>query len=87
MELDFAGTTLNRDVDATVDANGGKITVKVPAGLAVRIPADADVGDVDADGFDREDDAYVTPAYGDAANALRLEVDNTAGEIDLEVIE
>ena len=87
VELDFAGTTLTRDVDATVDANGGKITVTVPAGLAVRISADADVGDVDADGFAREDDAYVTPAYGNAANALRLEVDNTAGEIDLEVIE
>lgn len=87
VELDFAETTLTRDLDATVDATGGKITIKVPADLPVRISADTDLGDIDADGFDREDDAFVTPAYADAATALRLEVDNTAGEIDLEVIE
>ena len=87
VELDFAGTTLERDVDATVDAHGGKITIEVPAGLAVRISADAEVGDVDADGFEREGDSYVTPAFGDATPALRLEVDGTVGEIDLEVIE
>ena len=87
VELDFTGTTLTGDLDATVDAKGGRITIRVPADLPVRISADADVGDVDADDFDRDGDAYVTPVYGDDVPILRLEVDGTVGEINLEVID
>ncbi len=43
------------------------------------------LGDVDADGFERDGDAYVTAAYDEAAPTLRFDINTMVGEINLEV--
>ncbi len=83
--IDLSGGAWEQDLDAAIDSEAGTITLIVPNDVGVRIEADTMLGDVDADGFERDGDAYVTAAYGESAVTLRIDIDTTVGEIDLEV--
>lgn len=83
--IDLTGADWQQNLDAAIDSEAGTITLIVPADASVRIDADTTLGDVDADGFERDGDAYVTAAYDDAAPTLRFDINTTVGEINLEV--
>ena len=83
--IDLTGAAWEQDLDAAIDSEAGTVTLIVPADASVRIDADTTLGDVDADGFERDGDAYVTAAYDEAAPTLRFDIDTTVGEINLEV--
>lgn len=83
--VDLSGVAWEHDLDAAIDLEAGTIKLIVPSDVGVRIDADTTVGDVDADGFERDGDAYVTAAFGESSVTLRIDIDVTAGEIDLEV--
>jgi len=83
--IDLTGGDWVHDLDAAIDSKAGTVKLVVPGDVGVRIDADTTVGDVDADGFERDGEAYVTAAYGDSPVTLRIDIDVTVGEIDLEV--
>jgi hypothetical protein len=83
--IDLSGGDWEQNLEAAIDSEAGSITLIVPAEASVRIDADTTVGDVDADGFERDGDAYVTAAYDANAPTLRFDVSTTVGEINLEV--
>jgi hypothetical protein len=85
LRLDLSGVAPSQDVDASVRVEAGDVEVVVPAGVGVRIDADTGAGDVDAEGFERDGDAYVNAAYGEAEVTIRIEVDAAVGEVDLKV--
>jgi hypothetical protein len=83
--VDLTGGDWVQNLDGALDSEAGTITLIVPADASVRIDADTMLGDVDADGFERDGDAYVTAAYDEATPTLRFDIDTTVGEINLEV--
>ena len=83
--IDLTGGDWKQNLDAAIDSEAGTITLIVPADASVRIDADTMLGDVDADGFERDGDAYITTAYDDTAPTLRFDINTTVGEINLEV--
>ncbi len=83
--VDMSSGTWEQDLEAAIDIQAGTVKLIVPGDIGVRIDADTTVGDVDADGFERDGDAYVTAAYGDSTVTLRINIDVTAGQIALEV--
>jgi hypothetical protein len=85
LRVDLSGVAPTQDVEATIEVEAGDIEVIVPEGVGVRIDAEAGAGDVDADGFERDGDAYVNAAYGESPVTIRLEVDAAIGEVDLKV--
>ena len=85
--VDLSAVVVTEDVDLSIELEAGQVEVIVPAGVGVRIDADTSLGDVDAAGFARDGDAYVNAAYGESDVTIRLNVDVTAGEIDLTVAE
>ncbi len=83
--IDLTGGDWKQNLDAAIDSEAGTITLIVPADASVRIDADTMLGDVDADGFERDGDAYITTAHDDTAPTLRFDINTTVGEINLEV--
>jgi len=83
--VDMSSGTWEQDLEAAIDIQAGTVKLIVLGDIGVRIDADTTVGDVDADGFERDGDAYVTAAYGDSPVTLRINIDVTAGQIALEV--
>jgi hypothetical protein len=85
VKVDFSGVAPTQDVEATIEVEAGDVEVVVPAGIGVRIDAEAGAGDIDADGFERDGDAYLNVAYGESPVTIRIEVDAAIGQIDLKV--
>jgi predicted membrane protein len=85
LTVDLSGGTWSQDLDASIDGKAGSITLIVPSDVGVRIDADVTLGDVNADGFSRDGDAYVNAAYGTSPVTLRFNIDSTVGEVKLKV--
>lgn len=84
VDLDFAGNW-TRAAIADLKAGAGKITVRMPATLGVRVVfAGTPASSVEAIGFTKRDETtYVNPAYGVAALTLTLNVTTGLGMITL----
>jgi len=84
VDLDFAGAW-TRAAIADLKAGAGKITVRVPATLGVRVVfAGTSVSSVEAIGFiKQEETVYVNPAYGVAPLTLTLNATTGVGTITL----
>jgi hypothetical protein len=52
----------------------------------VRVNAEGGLGQIKAEGFQREDDSYVNDAYGDSDVTLDVDVRGGVGQINLEVV-
>jgi hypothetical protein len=60
--------------------------VLVPSKVGVRVRAEGGLGKIDAEGFQREGEAYVNDAYGDSDVSLNVDVRGGVGSINLEVV-
>jgi hypothetical protein len=60
--------------------------VLVPSGVGVRMRAEGGLGKINAEGFQREGQAYVNDAYGDSEVTLEVDVRGGVGQINLEVV-
>ena len=72
--------------DARIQGGVGEATVLVPSKAGVRVRADGGLGKINAEGFQREGDAYVNDAYGDSEVTLNVDVQGGVGTINLEVV-
>jgi hypothetical protein len=75
-----------RGFDASVEGGVGEATVLVPSEVGVRVRAEGGLGKINAEGFEREGEAYVNDAYGDSDVSLNVDVRGGVGSINLEVV-
>jgi hypothetical protein len=76
----------DRDFDASIEGGVGEATVLVPSKVGVRVRAEGGLGKINAEGFQREGEAYVNDAYGDSDVSLNVDVQGGVGSINLEVV-
>ena len=76
----------DQDFDATIEGGVGEATVLVPSEVGVRVRAEGGLGKINAEGFQREGEAYVNDAYGDSDVSLNVDVRGGVGSINLEVV-
>jgi hypothetical protein len=75
-----------QDFDASIEGGVGEATVLVPSEVGVRVRAEGGLGKINAEGFQREGEAYVNDAYGDSDVSLDVDVQGGVGSINLEVV-
>lgn len=80
--LDFTGTWL-RSADVRITAGVGAVTLHLPDDVGVRVEVGGGLSSVDASGLDREGDAYVNDAFGEAEVELRIHVTTGIGALRL----
>jgi DUF4097 and DUF4098 domain-containing protein YvlB len=75
------------DLEGDVSVSSGTITLELPENVGVYVEAETSSGDVSANGFRLEDDAYVNDAYGESNVTLSLSVEASSGDINLRLAE
>jgi hypothetical protein len=83
--VDLTGS-YDRDIAATIEGGVGEATVQLPSEIGVRVNAEGGLGQINAEGLQREGDAYVNDAYGDSDVTLDVDVRGGVGQINLEVV-
>jgi hypothetical protein len=81
----------SQDLDAIIQGGVGEATVLLPSEVGVRVRAEGGLGKINAQGLQREgnayvNDAYVNDAYGNSDVALEVDVQGGVGQINLEVV-
>jgi hypothetical protein len=74
------------DLDATIKAGVGKLTLILPADVGVRVKAQAGLGHVNADGLKADGDAWVNEAWGKTKTSVRVEVQGGIGEVEMRLV-
>jgi len=64
----------DRDLSATIEGGVGEATVRLPSAVGVKVNAEGGLGTINAQGLQREGDAYVNDAYGDSDVTLDVDV-------------
>jgi hypothetical protein len=75
-----------RDFDAGIEGGVGEAKVLVPGEVGVRVRAEGGLGKINAEGLQREGEAYVNDAYGGSDVTLNVDVRGGVGSINLEVV-
>jgi hypothetical protein len=91
LEVDLSSGDLTMDLtggwaeelDGNVSVSSGTITIDLPENVGVYVEAESSSGDVSANGFRLEDDAYVNGAYGESDVTLNLSIEASSGDINL----
>jgi hypothetical protein len=84
-KVDLTGD-YTRGFEARIEGGVGEATVLVPSEVGVRVRAEGGLGKINAEGFRREDQAYVNDAYGDSEVTLEVDVRGGVGQINLQVV-
>jgi len=74
------------DLDATIKAGVGKLTLVLPADVGVRVKAQAGLGHVNADGLKADGDAWVNGAWGKTKTSVHVEVQGGIGEVEMRLV-
>lgn len=77
----------DHDVDVSIEQGLGDLKVLLPKDFGVRVIVDLGLGNLKRDGLKRDGGRYINDAYDDAKNILDIEIDQGAGNIDLEVVD
>ena len=92
LQMGAGGTTVDltgdyaQDFDASIEGGVGEATVLVPSEVGVRVRAEGGLGKINAEGFQREGEAYLNDAYGDSDVSLNVDVQGSVDSINLEVV-
>src|SRR5215211_7128507 len=70
-----------KSFDASIQGGVGEATVLVPSEVGVRVKAEGGLGKINAEGFQREGQAYVNDAYGESDVTLDVDVRGGVGAI------
>ncbi|MFW5943148.1 MAG: toast rack family protein [bacterium] len=76
-----------QNLEATVTAGVGQLTLLLPADTGVRVAVQQGLGSIDAVNLRQDGDVYVNEAYEQAETTLDIRVEGGLGQIVLEVIE
>jgi hypothetical protein len=72
------------DLDAEIKGGVGRLTLRLPTDVGVRVDAEKGIGKVRARGMQRKGEAYVNDAYGRSDVTLRIDCAAGIGSIILE---
>jgi hypothetical protein len=75
-----------QDLSASIQGGVGEATVQLPSEVGVRVEAQGGLGEINAEGLQREGEAYVNDAYGDSEVTLDVDIQGGVGQINLEVV-
>lgn len=84
LQMDLSGAWA-QSAAITIEGGVGKVTLRLPKDVGVRVEATAGLGRVNANGLSKEGDAYVNTAYATSAVALTITVKAGIGEVNLEL--
>ncbi|MBN2466326.1 hypothetical protein JXD38_11965 [candidate division WOR-3 bacterium] len=83
--VDLSGPRTS-DLDATIEAGVGRLTLILPADVGVRVKAEGGLGHVSANGLKSQDDAWVNDAWGKTKASLRVRVEGGIGEVEMRLV-
>jgi hypothetical protein len=83
--IDLTGA-YQRDLVASIQGGVGQATVQLPSEVGVRVEAQGGLGEINAEGLQKEGEAYVNDAYGDSEVTLDVDIQGGVGQINLEVV-
>ena len=84
--IDLSGERAN-DIDGSIEAGVGELTLKVPQDVGVRVTGTRDgVGDYNVEGFTSDGDAYVNDAWDTATVKIDLRLQRGIGEVTVEQV-
>ena len=76
----------DQDLDASIQGGVGEASVMLPSEIGVRATAQGGLGKINAEGLEKEGNAYVNDAYGNSEVTLEVDVQGGVGQINLEVV-
>jgi hypothetical protein len=76
----------DRNIDASIQGGVGEATVRLPSAIGVRVNAEGGIGQINAEGLQRQGETYVNDAYGESDVTLDVDVEGGVGRINLEVV-
>lgn len=81
--LDLTGVRTS-DVDVKIEAGVGRLTIKLPKDVGVRVTGREDgIGDASADGFAIDGNAWINGAYGEPGPKIEVDLQRGVGEVNL----
>jgi hypothetical protein len=83
--IDLTGD-YDRDFVASIQGGVGQATVQLPSEVGVRVEAQGGLGEINAEGLQKEGEAYVNDAYGDSEVTLDIDIQGGVGQINLEEV-
>jgi hypothetical protein len=83
--IDLTGD-YDRDLVVSIQGGVGQATVQLPSEVGVRVEAQGGLGEINAEGLQKEGEAYVNDAYGDSEVSLDVDIQGGVGQINLEVV-
>jgi hypothetical protein len=83
--IDLTGA-YDQDLVASIQGGVGRATVLLPSEVGVRAEARGGLGQINAEGLQKEGDVYVNDAYGDSEVTLDVDIQGGVGQINLEVV-
>jgi N-terminal domain of toast_rack, DUF2154 len=83
--IDLTGA-YDQDIVASIQGGVGRATVLLPSEVGVRAEARGGLGQINAEGLQKEGDVYVNDAYGDSEVTLDVDIQGGVGQINLEVV-
>jgi hypothetical protein len=75
-----------KDLDARIDGGIGKLTLRLPDHVGVRVEAEKGIGSIRATGLKKEGNAYINNAFGKSEVTLSLRIQAGIGEIHLKLV-
>jgi hypothetical protein len=92
LEMGAGRTTIDltgdyeRDLVASIQGGVGQATVQLPSEVGVRVEAQGGLGEINAEGLQKDGEAYVNDSYGDSEVTLDVDIQGGVGQINLEVV-
>ena len=83
--IDLTGD-YDRDLAASIQGGVGQATVQLPSEVGVRVEAQGGLGEINAEGLQKEGEAYVNDSYGDSEVTIDVDIQGGVGQINLEVV-
>jgi hypothetical protein len=83
--IDLTGA-YDSDLLARIRGGVGEATVRLPSEVGVRVEAKGGLGQINAEGLQKEGDSYLNDAYGDSEVTLDVDIQGGVGQINLEVV-
>lgn len=83
VELDFGGRWTT-DIEASVDVALGRVHIRVPESVGVRVEISRVLARFEHPGFEKQGDAWVSANWATAEHHLTLRIDTAFGTVEIE---
>jgi predicted membrane protein len=83
VDLDFSGTW-SRDLTVTTRLVLGKLTLRVPADVGVRVEVQRMIAGFEHAGLEKREDGWYSPNYDSAPFKLKVRAETLFGQIEVQ---